>query len=113
MNENKLLLLLCISICCSFLGLYIFLEVEQWTQYEEYKSPFGTFPPQPSNPNDITIPFNYASIVASALTSITSSPVLTYYEYLSRVQNDTRLYEQLDFQIFYNAYLSGGILSSH
>src|SRR5438045_5693553 len=98
MNENKILLLLCISLCSSFLGLYIYIEIEQWSQYEEYNNPFKKFPPQSPNPDDRTLPFNYDTVVAAALTSITNSPVITYYEYLTRDQNDTRFYEQLDFQ---------------
>src|SRR5437764_9088953 len=114
MNESKILLLLCISLCSSFLGLYIYVEIEQWSQYEEYgKSPFKTFPNPNPNPNDRKFSFNYDTIIAAALTSITNSPVITYYEYLTRDQNDTRLYEQLDFQRFYKSYLSGGIISSH
>ncbi|CAG8689890.1 2205_t:CDS:1 [Funneliformis mosseae] len=89
------------SLCSSFLGLYVFIEIEQWSQYKEYERT-----PKP-------FPSDSATVVASALTSITNSPVITYYEYLSRDENDTRLYEQLDFQIFYKAYLSGGIISSH
>src|ERR1051325_7164387 len=107
MNENKFLLLLCITICSSFLGLYIYIEFEQWSQYEEY----GKFKKFPQNPEDGKL--NYSTIVAAALTSITNSPIITYYEYLARNQNDTRLYEPLDFQIFYKAYLSGGIIQSH
>jgi len=110
MNESRILLLLCISICSSFLGLYVFVEVQQWSQYKEYdKTPFP-FPTQPSNPKNR---FNSAVAVASALTSIINSPVITYCEYLSKSENDTRFYEELDFQIFYKAYLSGGIISSH
>ena len=78
MNENRLLLLLCISICSSFLGLYVFVEVQQWSQYKEYeKTPILS----PSNPNYPNYPFSSADAVASALTSITNSPVITYYEY--------------------------------
>jgi hypothetical protein len=110
MNDNKLLLLLCILICSTFLGLYVYIEFEQWSQYEEYeKSPIKIFPPQYTEDKK----FNYSTIVAAALTSITNSPVITHYEYLTRDQNDTRLYEQLDFQIFYKTYLSGGIISPH
>src|SRR6266540_79797 len=105
MSENKILLFLCISLCSSFLGLYVFIEFGQWSQYREYENlPF---------PHNKQPPFDSATVVASALTSIINSPVITYDDYLSRDENDTRLYEQLDFQIFYKAYLSGGIISSH
>ncbi|RIA86368.1 hypothetical protein C1645_779877 [Glomus cerebriforme] len=113
MNENKILLLLCISICSSFLGLYVFIEIEQWSQYKEYNKPPFKIPPQHSHSHNKKLPFNSAVAVTSALTSITNSPVITYFEYLSREENDTRLYEELDFQIFYKAYLSGGILNNN
>jgi hypothetical protein len=107
MNESRILLLLCMTICSSFLGLYIFIEIKTWSQYKEYeKTPFP-FPSTPSQP----LPFNTTDIVASALTSITNSHIITYNEYLLRKENeeDNRNYEELNFQTFYKAYLSGGI----
>ncbi|EXX56060.1 uncharacterized protein OCT59_021664 [Rhizophagus irregularis] len=107
MNESRILLLLCMSICSSFLGLYIFIEVKTWTQYKEYEET-----PFPSTPS----PFNSADMVASALTSVTNSHIITYNEYLSRKEEEkndnNRIYEELNFQTFYKAYLSGGIISS-
>ncbi|GBC07980.1 hypothetical protein RclHR1_07830007 [Rhizophagus clarus] len=98
------------SICSSFLGLYIFIEIKTWSQYREYeKTPF----PFPSTPYQPPSSYNSSDIIASALTSITNSPIITYYEYLSRKDNDKGIYEELKFQTFYKAYLSGGIISSH
>ncbi|CAB5192544.1 unnamed protein product [Rhizophagus irregularis] len=85
MNESRILLLLCMSICSSFLGLYIFIEVKTWTQYKEYEET-----PFPSTPS----PFNSADMKRR------------------RKNDNNRIYEELNFQTFYKAYLSGGIISS-
>ncbi|RHZ79828.1 hypothetical protein Glove_140g14 [Diversispora epigaea] len=111
MQENKVLLLMCLVLCSSFLGLLIFEEIEQWSQYKEFKDiikiPFFSRPekdPQkkPKFSNDTV------SLIASAISEITKSSVITYYDYLERDPKDTRMYEQLDFNSLYKAYLVGG-----
>ncbi|CAG8456786.1 3827_t:CDS:1 [Acaulospora morrowiae] len=114
MNESKLLLLMCIALCSSFLGLLVFVEIEQWSQYKEYDDvPVIEIPSPPVDEPKVNIPYDTASLIASAVSAMTKSLVVTYYDYLGRDQADVRVYEQLDFNAFYKSRLVGGPVATH
>ncbi|CAG8713257.1 9416_t:CDS:1, partial [Acaulospora colombiana] len=107
MNESKILLLICITICLSFLGL-VSVGIEQWSQYKEYEgTPKLPTPPTTKEPSK-KISYDAVSLIASAVSAMTNSQVLTYYNYLERDQADIRVYEQLDFNVLYKSRLVGG-----
>ncbi|CAG8488568.1 5169_t:CDS:10, partial [Diversispora eburnea] len=86
------------------------IEIEQWSQYKEFKDiiKIPSFPsPKKEPPKNDKFSNDTVSLIASAVSKMTKSTVVTYYDYLERDQKDPRIYEQLDFNSFYKTYLVG------